>query len=499
MDHVEPQDPTWNGDVLRLTLARSPYNVGPAELEGVLVRGDGGGFDAVGLRSALALVAPVRVAVAQGGEGSDATPLPTRSGWPSSWPWPEVLLLNLMPCVSPVLSLKIMGFVRHAAGDPTQTASTGSPSRRAWSSRSWPWPACSWPFAGPAPVGWGFQLQSPPIVAALCILMFVIGLVLVGVVEPGLALTRLGAVGADDVRYRGSFLTGVLAAVVATPCTAPFMGAAIGVALVRPAVEGLAVFATLGVGMATPYVVLSSWPAALARMPRPGPWMETLKQALAFPMFAVSVWLVWVFGLQTGVGGAAALLASLTLVGFGTWILGHWPISTTRGRTRAVTRAVAATAFLTAGWAAFQGTRGEPPTSLRARLDLGGVRGRIHRARPPEGRPPRIRGLHGCLVHLVPGERACGAVGAGRHGRLPIARRRAGEGGLDTPEPGHHPGPGVLRAKRRAPLRAVPTGSRGRARAAPCGSHPRHRVGGSGAGPSAPCRKSNLPAEAGGG
>jgi thiol:disulfide interchange protein DsbD len=277
------------------------------------------------------------------------------------------VLLNLMPCVFPVLSLKILGFVRHAGGDPSVTrrhgAAFGAGVVLSFVALAAALLAVR---AAGAQVGWGFQLQSPPIVALLAVLIFFIGLVLAGVWEPGAALTRLGAVGAGDESLRGSFLTGVLAAVVATPCTAPFMGAAIGVALVRPAAEGLAIFAVLGAGMATPYMILSSWPTLLERVPRPGPWMETLKQALSFPMFGVAVWLVWVFGLQTGMGGAAGLLASLTLVALGCWILGRWPAPATAGARLIVTRTLALAAFALAAATLMQATRAEPAWSVGA-------------------------------------------------------------------------------------------------------------------------------------
>ena len=363
VDHVEPQEPAWDGDVLRLQLLRSAYNTGPAALEGVLVRSDGGGFDAGGSRPALAVTAPVAAAASLDGLSSPVTggTVPGTLLVALALAFAGGLLLNLMPCVFPVLSLKIMGFVRHAGGDPGRTRrhALAFAAGVVLSFLALAGALLAVRAAG-AQVGWGFQLQSPPIVAFLCALLFVLGLVMIGVVEPGLSLTRLGSVGAGEERYPDSFLTGVLAAAVATPCTAPFMGAAVGAALVRPAAEGLAIFAALGAGMATPYVVLSSWPALLERIPRPGPWMETLKQALAFPMFAVSVWLVWVFGLQTGVGGAAALLGALTAVAFGCWVLGRWPASTTHGRARAATRAVALIAFLAAAGAAWRASRTEP-------------------------------------------------------------------------------------------------------------------------------------------
>ncbi len=132
----------------------------------------------------------------------------------------------------------------------------------------------------------------------------------------------------------------MLAVIVATPCTAPFMGAALGFAIAQPAALALIVFATLGVGMALPYVLLSFRPSLVHKLPRPGPWMETLKQGLAFPLLATAVWLVWVFGLQTGMNGAAGLLLALVLVGLAAWTWGHWPRYQTR-RARTTARAFA--------------------------------------------------------------------------------------------------------------------------------------------------------------
>jgi thiol:disulfide interchange protein len=159
--------------------------------------------------------------------------------------------------------------------------------------------------AGGAQLGWGFQLQSPVFVAMMAALFFVIGLNLMGLFEVGLTLTRLGGRAGAPHGFWESLSSGVLATIIATPCTAPFMGAALGFALTRSVAETLLIFGFLGLGMALPYVVLSVAPGLLERLPRPGLWMDTLKQVLAFPMFATVIWLVWVFGQQTGVGGMA--------------------------------------------------------------------------------------------------------------------------------------------------------------------------------------------------
>lgn len=203
------------------------------------------------------------------------------------------LLLNLMPCVFPVLSIKILGFLEHskdraqarahglayAAGVVTSflLLAVGLLALRALGAR----------------IGWGFQLQSPWFLAALAALFTLLGLNLLGVFEIGTALTRVRGRG-------GSFATGVLAVVVATPCTAPFMGAALGAALTLPAPAALALFLCLGLGMALPYVALTWFPAGLKLLPRPGAWMDTLKKALALPLFLTAAWLLWVLGLNLG-------------------------------------------------------------------------------------------------------------------------------------------------------------------------------------------------------
>lgn len=193
------------------------------------------------------------------------------------------LLLNLMPCVFPVLSLKVLGLLKQPGRRHVlayclgvvlsfEVLAAGLIAARA---------------AG-ASLGWGFHLQSAPVVALLALLCVLVGLNLLGVFEVG---TRLMAAGGGE---HGSFMSGVFAVVVAAPCTAPFMGAALGWALTRPAPESLAVFGSLGLGTAAPYAVLASWPALLRRLPRPGAWMEKLKKALSIPMFATALWLLWV-------------------------------------------------------------------------------------------------------------------------------------------------------------------------------------------------------------
>ena len=255
------------------------------------------------------------------------------------------LILNLMPCVFPVLAIKVVGFTRHAddqrahrisglaytAGVITSFVALGALllALRA---------------AGES-LGWGFQLQSPGVVAALAALFTLIGLNLAGLFEFGSFLPSGVATLQAKHPVVDSFLTGMLAVAVASPCTAPFMGASLGLAVGLPAGQALAVFAAIGLGLALPYLAASFVPAVARALPRPGAWMDTFRRLMAFPMFATVVWLVWVLGQQTGIDGAGALLALLVSGAFVVWAL------TLQGRARIVfaTLSIAGFALLMLG------------------------------------------------------------------------------------------------------------------------------------------------------
>jgi thiol:disulfide interchange protein DsbD len=232
------------------------------------------------------------------------------------------LLLNLMPCVFPVLSIKLLSFAgmsqgrrQRAAGGVAYTVGVVL----AFVALGGALIALR---AGGEQLGWGFQLQSPPVVAGLAVLFTLLGLNLVGVFEFGnilpsrVACTTLRHPLADDA------LTGVLAVAIASPCTAPFMGAATGATLAMPAGEALAVFAAIGIGMALPFLVASLVPQVATWLPKPGPWLGRFRTTMAFPMFATVVWLVWVLGRQAGVDSVAVLLLLLLAVAFAAWALG---------------------------------------------------------------------------------------------------------------------------------------------------------------------------------
>ncbi len=234
------------------------------------------------------------------------------------------LILNLMPCVLPVLSLKIMGFVGHAGESRRKAFTHGTIFALGVLISFWVLTGLLLGLrAGGEQLGWGFQLQSPGFLVILSTFMFLFGLNLLGVFEIGTSLTSVN-VATGKVGYGGSFLNGVTATIVATPCTAPFMGSAIGFSLAQPAWAVWMIFTSLALGMAFPYLVLSGFPALLKFIPKPGAWMETMKQAMGFLLLATVIWLAWVLGIQAGSTAIITLMATLLLAGLGAWILGKW-------------------------------------------------------------------------------------------------------------------------------------------------------------------------------
>jgi thiol:disulfide interchange protein len=235
------------------------------------------------------------------------------------------MLLNFMPCVFPVLALKALALLGLASEGRRRA-------RRHAVVYALGVVASFWGLAGAllavraggAQLGWGFQLQSPIFVAGLAALFFWMALTLLGVSSIGTSIMGVGNKLTVGDGYRSAFFTGILATLVATPCTAPFMGTALGYALAQPPVVSLAVFTSLGLGLALPYVAVTFVPALGPRLPRPGPWMETLKQLLAFPLLATVVWLIWVASLQGGSAAVLAILTALLLLGFAAWVTGRW-------------------------------------------------------------------------------------------------------------------------------------------------------------------------------
>ena len=238
------------------------------------------------------------------------------------------LILNLMPCVFPVLAIKVMGFAKHADDRRAHQISGFAYTAGVIVSFLGLGALMLALRAGGEQLGWGFQLQSPAVVAALAVLFTVLGLNLAGVFEFGSFVpSRIASKQAKNPTAN-AFLSGVLAVAVASPCTAPFMGASLGLAVGLPVAEALLVFGAIGVGMALPYLAASLIPAVARALPRPGAWMDTFRRVMAFPMFATVVWLVWVLGQQSGIDGAGSLLALLVALSMVIWAL------TLKGRSR---------------------------------------------------------------------------------------------------------------------------------------------------------------------
>jgi thiol:disulfide interchange protein DsbD len=230
-----------------------------------------------------------------------------------------------MPCVFPVLSIKAVGLLR--AGESRATARAHGLLYGLGVLVSF-WLLAGTLLAlraGGAQLGWGFQLQSPTRVFGLALLLFLMGLNLAGAFEIRASWVGIGHGLASRREGLGAFFSGVLATLVATPCTAPFMGSALGFAATQPPVVALAVFTALAVGLAAPYVLLAWFPGFGRCLPKPGRWMETVKQVMAFPLFATVIWLLWVLAQQAGANAVVTALGAFLLAAFAAWIYERWP------------------------------------------------------------------------------------------------------------------------------------------------------------------------------
>jgi len=236
------------------------------------------------------------------------------------------ILLNLMPCVFPVLFIKGLALVQSSQQESGRLRAHGWVYTLGILVSFWVVVAVLLALrAAGQQLGWGFQFQSPIFLALMAMLLFFLGLALAGQFEIGLSLTSAGGSLAEKHGYAGSFFTGVLAMVVATPCTAPFMGAAIGYALAHSAAVSFTVFTALALGLAAPYLLLAYNPGWTRLLPRPGAWMEVLKQAVSVPIFATVIWLVWVFARIAGTDALFGLLVAFLLLAIAGWCLGRWP------------------------------------------------------------------------------------------------------------------------------------------------------------------------------
>ena len=320
-------EPLPNGVRLRVPRSEDLKTL-PAQLHGLIKLSDTVAYDVS------APVIPGEVAASYGSKSSGAKPTSSVTALSAiGLAFLGGIILNLMPCVFPVLFLKGLALVQSSGEERSRLRSHGLVYTLGILVSFWTIVAVLLILrAGGTQAGWGFQLQSPTFLTLLAAGIFFFALSLAGLFDIGLSLTSVGGELAHKQGYPGSFFTGVLATVVATPCTAPLMGAAIGFALAQPAGITFAVFTALGLGLATPYLLLSFQPAWTRILPRPGAWMEIFKQLTAVIFFATVIWLTYVYGsLFTSTAGTqgiyrvSLLLGCFLLLAVAGWVLGRWP------------------------------------------------------------------------------------------------------------------------------------------------------------------------------
>lgn len=339
LDNPAPQKLTPNPKGLTLDLKKDPnLTANPAQLRGVIELSGGRAYEVLvvpGAPQAIpAAVQTFEVEPPASSPGPDATAqreAARRGATPglariAGLAFLGGLILNLMPCVFPVLFLKGLALVQSGAEERHRLRTHGLVYTAGVLVSFWVLVGVLLGMRGAgARLGWGFQFQSPVFLSLMAGLLFFLGLSLAGQFEIGLSLTSAGGSLAARKGYSGSFFTGVLAVIVATPCTAPFMGVAIGYALAQPAGVTFAVFTALALGLAAPYTILTLQPAWTGILPKPGAWMEVLRQAVSVPIFGTVIWLAWVLANTYGATVLAALLVAFLLIAIAGWFLGRWP------------------------------------------------------------------------------------------------------------------------------------------------------------------------------
>ena len=328
INNAAPQPVEPMNDGIRVVLARAPDTTGlPRTFHGLVELGSGESY------LFTVPVAAGRVAPVAKTGGNRAATAPASSDvtffGELALAFGGGLLLNLMPCVFPVLFLKGLALVHSSTAEKRHQRLHGLMYTLGILVSFWAVVGVLLILrAGGREVGWGFQMQSPGFVAVLAALVFFLGLSLAGQFEIGLSLTSAGGSLAQKQGLAGSFFTGVLATVVATPCMGPLLGAAVGFALSEPVPLTFLIFTALALGLALPYLALTLQPKWTAILPKPGAWMEVLKQLTAIPLFATAIWLAWVYGQLYGPDGLnrmALLLLSFLVLAIAGWALGRWP------------------------------------------------------------------------------------------------------------------------------------------------------------------------------
>lgn len=324
-----PQTVTANADgSFTLSLQVSPYGPDTERLVGLLKSDNGWKADGSlpALRIDVPFTAPAETAVAGTTTTTDVAPPAALGIGTLALAFLGGLILNLMPCVFPVLGIKILGFVNQSGSDKRKIVLHGVMFTIGVLVSFWALAGVLLALrTGGAQLGWGFQLQSPGFVFGMAVFFLIFALNLSGLFEVGLSATGAGASLQTRDGYTGSFFTGLLATLVATPCSAPFLATALPAALALPTASALVVFTAIAVGLSTPYLLLSIFPQAIKVLPRPGAWMETFKQFMAFPLYATTGWLLWVLAAQTSDQETALrnILFGLVLIAMAAWLYGR--------------------------------------------------------------------------------------------------------------------------------------------------------------------------------
>ncbi len=345
IDYAAPQIFKTEGKNATLQVKRAHSDTLPSSLKGIMLVSEKGNE----LKRAIQVDSAITASQVKSVEGVSSVAVALLFAFVGG------LILNVMPCVLPVVALKIFGFVKMAGQKRSLILKHGGVFAGGVLISFWVLSGALLILrAYGEGIGWGFQLQEPVFVAILAGLLFLLGLSLFGVFELGTSLISLGSKPASSSGspLKSSFMSGVLATLVATPCTGPLLGPALGFAMTLPPIQALLIFTGMGLGMAFPYLLFAAFPQLVKFLPKPGNWMITFKQIMGFLMMATVAWLIWVFGAQTDNMATFVLLAGLLIMAIGGWIYGTWGALNRKKITRMISAVIAALLIVTGGSAA---------------------------------------------------------------------------------------------------------------------------------------------------
>jgi thiol:disulfide interchange protein len=349
IDHGAPQQFIKGDHLYTLNVKMAHPEKAPSHVKGILLVSEKGSTD----KKAIAVDVPMTAGqVIADPATTTTTQAPLGMSLAIVFAFIGGLILNVMPCVLPVIALKIFSFVKMSGERRSTLLKHGGVFALGVLVSFWVLSGILLILrAYGEGIGWGFQLQEPLFVIGLTIVLFVLALSLFGLFELGTSLIALGQKGSSSKSpFKNSFLSGVLATVVATPCTGPLLGPALGFAMTMPPAFALLIFTSMGLGMASPYLLFSAFPKLIRFLPKPGNWMIVFKQLMGFLMLATCLWLIWVFSAQTTMIATFVLLGALLIIAVGGWIYGNWATPLKSKRTRLMATSVAMLLLFTSGW-----------------------------------------------------------------------------------------------------------------------------------------------------